>query len=414
LVVEGQAGSVGELLAEVDRICRGFKTDFNAREEIWFRGQARRRWSLQPLLYRSDTVAYLHRVQGAVEQLDGSLKEVSTELEQFLLNINKRISIGIPVGPAASVILAETVLHDIDMFIQSRRPRLEYTRYADDFRVFANSASSLKELWHDLTRYLYRSHRLSLASDKSTLIDTPRFRDRVLSPPGRERQHELGRALGISFDDLAARYATPAAARPDPADLEGTRRAFQELFEIVLNAVPLNIGAARMILRKARARRMRAILQQVVQHFEKLTPVIRDVGLYLAEVLKGSAIARNEPHLQALFARHPHSVPGNLAHEWLAWLITGEKELSSMPAADSFVGSAGPAYQARQARLHGRIGWVRERSAEWSSWASWDRWALLSSATILPEVERRVWMDHVLGGSADFMDRMVAKHVKSL
>jgi reverse transcriptase-like protein len=358
---------------------------------------------------------YLHRVQGTVEQLDGSLKEISTELEQFLLNTNKRLSIGIPVGPAASVILAETILHDIDLFIQARRPSLPYTRYADDFRVFSDSKSALNDLWHDLTRYLYRSHRLSLATDKSSLMESGRFRDQILNPPGAERQRELGRALGISFEDLVAGYAgMTGSSAIDVSDATAKREALQELFEIVLRTRPLNIGAARKILRRARTKRMRAILQHVLRHFETLAPVIRDVGLYLSEVLKGNAVTRNEHHLSDLFARHPRAVQGNLPHEWLAWLVTRDRTLAAVPQANTFLETAPPTFQARLSRLNGRIGWVRERSAEWSEFASWSRWALLASAVVLPDVERRIWMDHVLAGSTDFMDRVLAKYVKSL
>jgi hypothetical protein len=55
---EGRASSVGQLLEEADRICRGFKDDFHAKEEIWFRGQACASWPLQPVLYRVDNEAY--------------------------------------------------------------------------------------------------------------------------------------------------------------------------------------------------------------------------------------------------------------------------------------------------------------------------------------------------------------------
>jgi hypothetical protein len=57
-MLEGQAATVGELFGEVDRICRLFKSDFNAREEIWFRGQSRTGWNLQPLLYRPAVALY--------------------------------------------------------------------------------------------------------------------------------------------------------------------------------------------------------------------------------------------------------------------------------------------------------------------------------------------------------------------
>lgn len=58
MIIEGKAGSIGELLTEADRICRGFKAHFEDQEEIWFRGQARGAWSLQPVLYRPFISAY--------------------------------------------------------------------------------------------------------------------------------------------------------------------------------------------------------------------------------------------------------------------------------------------------------------------------------------------------------------------
>jgi hypothetical protein len=58
VIVEGHAGSVGELLIEADRICRGFKGKFEDKEEIWYRGQAQRQWPLEPVLYRSSLAAF--------------------------------------------------------------------------------------------------------------------------------------------------------------------------------------------------------------------------------------------------------------------------------------------------------------------------------------------------------------------
>ena len=54
VLIEGQAGSVGELISEVDRITRRFKKRSESREEIWFRGQHSCDWSLTPPLYRKD------------------------------------------------------------------------------------------------------------------------------------------------------------------------------------------------------------------------------------------------------------------------------------------------------------------------------------------------------------------------
>jgi hypothetical protein len=58
MIIEGQAGSIGELLTEADRICRAFKPHFEDQEEIWFRGQSCRDWALQPVLYRPSVAAF--------------------------------------------------------------------------------------------------------------------------------------------------------------------------------------------------------------------------------------------------------------------------------------------------------------------------------------------------------------------
>lgn len=69
-MIEGQAGSIGELLAEADRISCSFKSDFNAREEIWYRGESERRWPLQPLLYRPSTVAYHYHEMALMDRFE--------------------------------------------------------------------------------------------------------------------------------------------------------------------------------------------------------------------------------------------------------------------------------------------------------------------------------------------------------
>jgi hypothetical protein len=53
LLIEGRAGSVGELLDEAKRIRRAFKPDDDDREEIWYRGERKASNSLVPTLYRS-------------------------------------------------------------------------------------------------------------------------------------------------------------------------------------------------------------------------------------------------------------------------------------------------------------------------------------------------------------------------
>ena len=75
------------------------------------------------------------------------------------MNMNQKASQGLPVGPAASIILAEAVLTDVDRFIVQKG--LSHTRYVDDFRVYGDSRNALLDLLREVALYLHTIHRLS-------------------------------------------------------------------------------------------------------------------------------------------------------------------------------------------------------------------------------------------------------------
>jgi hypothetical protein len=54
VLIEGKAGSIGELLSEAERIRKRFKPDDDEREEIWYRGQPDASLALLPTLYRRE------------------------------------------------------------------------------------------------------------------------------------------------------------------------------------------------------------------------------------------------------------------------------------------------------------------------------------------------------------------------
>ena len=80
---------------------------------------------------------YLHRLNNAIESADAQLKPVADDIETFLTTLNSKSSQGVPVEPAASIVMAEAVLIDVDAFLQDQG--VVHTRYADDIRVFSNS-----------------------------------------------------------------------------------------------------------------------------------------------------------------------------------------------------------------------------------------------------------------------------------
>jgi FRG domain len=57
VLIEGRAGSVGDLIAESKRIREEFKKDDDDREEVWYRGQSSSSLPLLPTLYREKLAA---------------------------------------------------------------------------------------------------------------------------------------------------------------------------------------------------------------------------------------------------------------------------------------------------------------------------------------------------------------------
>jgi FRG domain-containing protein len=58
MLEEGKAGTIGELVTEVQRLSKIFKPKFRDPEELWFRGQAATSHSLLPNLYRPSVLCF--------------------------------------------------------------------------------------------------------------------------------------------------------------------------------------------------------------------------------------------------------------------------------------------------------------------------------------------------------------------
>jgi len=118
---------------------------------------------------------YLHRLNNAIETAESALKPVADDIETFLSTLNSKSSQGVPVGPAASIVMAEAVLIDVDVFLRDQG--IAHTRYVDDFRIFSSSTRILYQVLERLTLYLYEM-RISEERDRPFRHRDRRIRDR--------------------------------------------------------------------------------------------------------------------------------------------------------------------------------------------------------------------------------------------
>ncbi|MHC5739397.1 RNA-directed DNA polymerase [Nostoc sp.] len=359
---------------------------------------------------------YLHRLQSAIELCHSNLTSISSAVEEFMLNLNERVSIGIPVGPAPSIILAETALLDVDQWIQQRG--FEYVRYVDDFRIFANSKLDLETLLQDLVGYLYTNHRLTLASEKTFILPTETLVEQYLdSPESKERDIIHANIAQSIASQTSVAFRTSFTENPPSwtkLSPEERSKLLNSLLHSILQQNHLDLGLARHLLRRAKHARLRAIIVPLLDNIEFFIPVFRDVCLYLDHVMNDDAINRNLDRLEIIIRNQSIITRSSFCSMWLRWLVTRKQGYSkSQVVRDFIMGEAKPLrFQADHAKLFGHESWVKEHRSNWQQLGSSDRWSLLLAASVLGVRERTVWMNQVLR-SADPIDRAIARYVLS-
>ncbi|HRX70626.1 MAG TPA: RNA-directed DNA polymerase [Candidatus Competibacteraceae bacterium] len=354
---------------------------------------------------------YVHRLQNAIEYASPELFELSNNTERFLLDLNGSVSQGVPVGPAASIIMAEAVLIDVDNYI--RDAKYPHSRYVDDFRIFGNSEVDLRLFLEIITKYLYENHRLTIASGKTEIIPVAEFCEKYLNSPEEVEKAEIHGALSeinSPVDAYSGSFEEESAA--DEGKVRPT--VLTELMERVLSSDKLDLGLARHILRKCRMYKIRAISNQVLDNFEFLSPVISDVILYLSKVANATFVERNKDKLVSLFQNVMASeVP--FIKEWIEYYIANDPKLLEIQEIRELVMStASIRNQASMARNRNMTHWVRGQKANMSHLSPWDRRSLIYSGLALSKAELNGWLNSVEKSSANFTEQMTIKWVRSL
>jgi len=121
---------------------------------------------------------YFHRIEHVLDDCEAP-NDVRKIIEGIIKFSRARQSHGLPVGTAASRILAEGLLNDTDRMIISRS--VGYTRYVDDFRIVLSHQKDVHAMLCKLAEHLMLTEGLSLnasktrtytSSDASEIIDS--------------------------------------------------------------------------------------------------------------------------------------------------------------------------------------------------------------------------------------------------
>ena len=349
-----------------------------------------------------------HRVRNALEE-SGVNSERAKNIENILMNFTRGQSQGIPIGPSASAIFSEACLSDVDNFLL--RKGYVHTRYVDDFRIFCRSLQEAHEALHDLTEYLYTSHRLSLQSHKTKFYEIDDFIKRELLDPEEIENQSKEEKLEALQDFFNIYEDVDEDELPDIDDI--VRTNLVELFEACLSSEPMHLGTVKYILRRATALKTGLLREQVLRNMDKLATVMREVAQYIVSTTKA-------PYASEIGARF---IEGCRATDYSflpfvkSWLIHVLQEKMQDALKDDieklceeYRDDLGLRPYALYARDNGCLDWMREQKETWQNNKPWDARAIIWAATALSKDEMNYWLKRVQN-AGDILDKAIAESV---
>ncbi|EKM20661.1 RNA-directed DNA polymerase [Vibrio harveyi] len=352
---------------------------------------------------------YLQKLIHAITFADPSLDSIANNIHRFLSGLNNNTSQGVPVGPAPSIIMAEAVLSDIDLFLQNKG--IEHTRYVDDFRIFSDSKEELLNVLESLTLYLYETHRLTLSSEKTTIGKSSDFVVEKLNS-----YYELQRSQVLdSLDELepySGQVGEVAIHVEDQAEIAvSDEEQLLELAQTIIERKTLDLGMARALLRKARTFKTKVLAPILFEKFEFFAPAINDVCLYLSSITDDDFVAESKNALTALLKSEV--IRTGVVKYWFEWYIANNIATLKVKPLKRFLMEKGSINAQSTAAITSKdVSWVRGMKAKYNTVGGWDKRAILRAVEILPKSEVELWQS-LVGEESSMLEKATMDWVRA-
>lgn len=354
----------------------------------------------------------------------GACEEQAKAIENFLLGLNKKTSRGIPVGPAPSIVLAELILADIDNKIRTYTNN--FVRYVDDIRIFFKRREEAVHALHELTLYLYSSHRLVFSGEKTEILSTKRFRQKYQRNQTKEENDAMiAKAEELAFEELEElfqdvspygdgfdydeEYERVVAEIMENKKFQLLSTTYCDLFKKYIGSPKVDFVLLRHLLRKAGKYRIRSLAPLVLENFERMLPIIKDGVIYLNKVINKRIVADHRQKFESILSAHYMRLP--FVNLWISHLLRNQNliEISFPARYDNILSTRGKALIALS--RHDTT-WVRGFRDGIDSLGSWEKRAILYSSAVLPPDEVKNWV-RAVGASGDIIDKSISSFLIS-
>lgn len=225
---------------------------------------------------------YTHRIDNALDSILGIGHMHASALKSLIGHWAGAYSYGIPVGSAASRLIAEVTISDIDQLLLSEGAC--YVRYSDDFRFFCQSEAEAYKYLTIIARALLENHGLTLQQNKTKIVPIDVFRQKYLRENEKreletlsERFYELLQEIGVEDIYGEIDYEQLSPQHKEAVDLLNLEGILEEQIE---EEEP-DLSLIKFLLRRLGQLGDTHAASLIFDNFDKFVPVIRECIEYL-------------------------------------------------------------------------------------------------------------------------------------
>ena len=340
---------------------------------------------------------YIHPIETTLGAAIQSKDHVNC-LIKLIKQWNYRISFGIPVGPAASALIAEAAISDVDDALVSEQ--LTYCRFSDDYRIFCEDEISAYKALAFLANTLFENHGLTLQQHKTEIVNIEVFKKKYLQS---ERKIEK-----LSLKDKFAKILTDLSLSdpyqtieyddlPEPLQKEIDGLNLKGILEtLVTSPAELDIGLTRFLLRRLAQVDDKSAINLIFTNIAKFYPVFKEAIEYLQKIRKISTTMRHEVGKKLLDLLESSAI-GNLDYHkcWILNTFAKDREWDNQDTFVALYNSLDDEFSRRELTAalgrSGQTHWFKSRKRNVSSLGPWERRAFLAAASCLPGDEGEYW-----------------------
>lgn len=183
----------------------------------------------------------LHRLESILRSIEGIDDKVIKLLNELLIFWSNRDSYGLPVGCNASRILAEASLIEVDNFLLSKD--VEFTRFVDDYRLFAPNAR-IANRWLSLLIKKLNEEGLFLNTKKTVFKDVSNTKKGVLCNDEKLKSELNNKNIVSNKDELEIQQSMRVMS-----SYSGTiPRKFREATEKEIDEIKTSVNIEKLFL----------------------------------------------------------------------------------------------------------------------------------------------------------------------